>query len=177
MLKWYFIYAELTKIILKLLSTVSIFKNFFLALHLWHMEVPRLGVEWELQLPAYAIATATPDPSHVCDLHNSSWQCQILRPGIEPDSSCILVKFVNCWATMGTLTYFKYFKLEEFGEQQVQEGLSDLPLHSEGGHKSLLRKVPSLYLEERSIFVSKDRGVQRKVQMNRSSEFPPLRCV
>ena len=34
----------------------------FLRLHLWHMDVPRLGVESELQLPAYARATATPDP-------------------------------------------------------------------------------------------------------------------
>ena len=32
------------------------------------MEVPRLGVESELQLPAYATATATQNPSHVCDL-------------------------------------------------------------------------------------------------------------
>ena len=27
-----------------------------------HTEVPRLGVESELQLPAYTTATATPDP-------------------------------------------------------------------------------------------------------------------
>ena len=32
-----------------------------LGLHLWHMEDPRLGVELELQLPAYATATAMPD--------------------------------------------------------------------------------------------------------------------
>ena len=33
---------------------------FFISLgqHLWHMEVPRLGVESELQLLAYATATA-----------------------------------------------------------------------------------------------------------------------
>ena len=31
----------------------------FLELHLQHMEVPRLGVESELQLPAYTTATAT----------------------------------------------------------------------------------------------------------------------
>ena len=30
----------------------------FSGLHPWHMEVPRLGVQLELQLPAYAIATA-----------------------------------------------------------------------------------------------------------------------
>ena len=34
---------------------------FSLRLHLWHMEVPRLGVESELQLPAYTTATATRD--------------------------------------------------------------------------------------------------------------------
>ena len=32
------------------------------------MEVPRLGVELELQLPAYTTAIATQDPSHVWDL-------------------------------------------------------------------------------------------------------------
>ena len=31
----------------------------FLRLHLRHMEVPRVGVESELQLPAHATATAT----------------------------------------------------------------------------------------------------------------------
>ena len=46
--------------------------------HMWHIEVPRLWVESELQLEAYA--TAMQDPSHVCDLYHSSWQCQILNP-------------------------------------------------------------------------------------------------
>ena len=52
----------------------------FLGLHPWHMEVPRLGVESELLLPAHATATATLDLSHVCNLHRSSWQCRILKP-------------------------------------------------------------------------------------------------
>ena len=53
---------------------------FFLILwrHLWHMEVPGLGVELELQLLAYAKATATQDLSCFCDLCCSLWQCQIL---------------------------------------------------------------------------------------------------
>ena len=42
------------------------------------MAVPRLGVESELQLPAYT--PATQDPSRICDLHHSSRQCQILNP-------------------------------------------------------------------------------------------------
>ena len=40
---------------------VAFFFSFLLGPHWWHMEVPRLGVESELQLPAYA--TATRDPS------------------------------------------------------------------------------------------------------------------
>ena len=52
----------------------------FLGPHLWHMEVPRLGVQLELQLLTYTTATATSDPSCVCDLYHSSQQCQILDP-------------------------------------------------------------------------------------------------
>ena len=52
----------------------------FLGLHPWHMEIPRLGVESELQLPAYATAMAMWDPDHICDLHHSSWQHWILNP-------------------------------------------------------------------------------------------------
>ena len=52
----------------------------FLGPHPWHVEVPRLGVESELQLPAYTTATATPNPSHICNLHHSSWQCWIPNP-------------------------------------------------------------------------------------------------
>ena len=53
---------------------------FFLGPPLRHMEVPRLGVSSELQLPAYATATATLDPSHICDLHHSSRQRRSLNP-------------------------------------------------------------------------------------------------
>ena len=43
------------------------------------MEVPRLGVELELQLPGNTTATVTQDLSCVYDLHCSSSQCQILN--------------------------------------------------------------------------------------------------
>ena len=43
---------------------------FFLGPHPRHMEVPRLEVEWELQLLAYTTATAAQDPSRICDLHH-----------------------------------------------------------------------------------------------------------
>ena len=47
------------------------------------MEVPRVGVESELQVPAYTTATAAPDLSRICDLHHSSWQRQIFNPPRE----------------------------------------------------------------------------------------------
>ena len=70
-------------------------------LHLQPMEVPRLGVKSELQLLAYvtATATATPDPSHLCNLHHSSqqgWNLNPLRrPGTRPKSPWTLVSFMT----------------------------------------------------------------------------------
>ena len=64
----------------------------FLGLHLQHMGVPRLGVELELQLPAYTTAIATPDPRLVCNTHHSSRQPWILKPLIEAkDRTCVLL--------------------------------------------------------------------------------------
>ena len=64
------------------------------------MEVPRLGVKLELQLPAYATAIATPD------LHRNSWKCWILNPLSKVrDRICILMytSWVHYpWATSET---------------------------------------------------------------------------
>ena len=75
---------------------LSLFLLFFfpgyLGPHLWHMEVLRLGIESELQLPAYTTATATCNLSHVCDLYPTSWQHQILNPLSEArGGTCILM--------------------------------------------------------------------------------------
>ena len=40
----------------------------FLGLYLTHMEIPRLGVESEVQLLAYATATAMPDMRCICTM-------------------------------------------------------------------------------------------------------------
>ena len=71
--------------ITSLFNTLFSFFFFFLYLrpHPWHMEVPRLGVEWEQQMLAYTTATTTQDPSHIFDLHHSSQQCRILNPWRE----------------------------------------------------------------------------------------------
>ena len=63
----------------------------FLEPHLQHMELPRPGIESELQWPAYATATAMPVLSHICKLHCSLWPHQIPNPLSKArDQTCIL---------------------------------------------------------------------------------------
>ena len=80
---------------------IYLFIYLFLGLHLQHMEVPKLGVELELQLPA----TATAYLSCVLDLHRSSWLCWILNPlskAREPASSWTLCRVLNPPSHKGT---------------------------------------------------------------------------
>ena len=83
----------------KLLGLKHLIFFSFLGVHLWHMEVPRLGVKSELQLPAYAIATATQDPSRVCNLYHSSCNAGSLthwaRSVIKPEMSWFVVGFIS----------------------------------------------------------------------------------
>ena len=56
------------------------------------MEVPRLGVESELELLAYTTVIAMRDLSLVCNLHYSSWQYPVLNTLSEArDQTCILM--------------------------------------------------------------------------------------
>ena len=77
----------------------------FSGLHPQHMEVPRLGVKSELQLPAYTPATAMWDTSCTCNLHYSSWQHRILNPPSEVRHQTRILMDTSqvcyCWATMG----------------------------------------------------------------------------
>ena len=81
----------------------------FLGPHLRHMDVPRLGVESELQLLAYTTATATLDLSCVFDLYHSSQHLPILNPLSKArDGTPIPVNTSQVhypWATMGTPMY------------------------------------------------------------------------
>ena len=89
----------------------------FSGLHPRHMEVPGLGVQSELHLPAYTIATAMPDLSHICDLYHSSRQCWILNPLSKTRNlTCILM--VPSWirfycAVKGTHLNFFFFFITE----------------------------------------------------------------
>ena len=62
------------------------------------MEVPRLEVKSELQLPAYVTATATQDPSCFFDLYHSSRQRQILNPQSEA-RDCTHIFMVASWVS------------------------------------------------------------------------------
>ena len=97
---------------------------FFLELHSWHMEVPRLGVELEPKLPAYVTATALQDPSHVCNLCCSSRQHWILsalseagdRAQILMDTSWVLdtdpkweLPLKKCYGSTCDIWKFQHF--------------------------------------------------------------------
>ena len=53
-----------------------------------------------------ATATATPDLRHVCDLHHSLQECQILN-SLNKVMDSSQIRF--CWATMGTLMFLKFW--------------------------------------------------------------------
>ena len=92
---------------------------FLLGPHMQHMELPRLGVELELQLPAYTTATATRDRSCVCELHHSSQQQRrILNPPSEArdrtHNLTVPSQISFCCATTGTPSspfYNQYLKV------------------------------------------------------------------
>ena len=104
-------YQILQFMLLQVFSFFSFSFSFcFLGPHPRHMEVPSLGVQSELQLLAYVTYTATPDLSHVFDLHHSSRQCQTHSPVSKArDRTCnLMVPSRNLfhWAMSGNTLFF-----------------------------------------------------------------------
>ena len=109
------------------------------------------GVESELQLLVYTTATATSDPSHLCDLHHSSWQRRILNPLskardrtrnlMAPSQICF------CCVTMGTpfLSLYKESLKEKSG------GLCSFPA---GELKDSERPLTHRATKEKTFFYS-----------------------
>ena len=62
-----------------------LFAFLFLGPHMRHMEVRRLGVELELQLPAKVTAPATQNRSCIRDLDHTLWQRWVLNPLSEAE--------------------------------------------------------------------------------------------
>ena len=91
-------------------STVDVLFFFgfpvFIGLNSQHMEVPRLGLQLELRLPASTTATSV--QSHICNLHHSSQERRILNPLCEArDWTYVLMDASGIhfrWATVGIPT-------------------------------------------------------------------------
>jgi len=123
---------------------------FLLGPLLQHMGVPRLGVESELQLPAYATATATWDLRCVCDPHHSSRQCQILNPLSKArDQTCILMDprwFVNHWDMKGTPRHLNFYTMISTAIPDLKNSAHDpLPIKPDSlpnGSECLLLRAP-----------------------------------
>ena len=62
--------------------------------------------------PSLHHSTAMPDPNHVCDLHHSPPQCQILKPLSKArDQTCVFTGtswVCYCWATVGTPVFLAF---------------------------------------------------------------------
>ena len=90
-------------------SFTFFFFFFFKGWQVQHTEVPRLGVELEPKLAAYATATAMPDLSCIFYLRHNLWQCQILYPLSEARDQTWILRDTNrlhfTWATLGTPSY------------------------------------------------------------------------
>ena len=101
-------------------------------MHPRQMQVPRLGVKLELQLPAFTIATETWDLSHICDLYDRSRQCRIFNPLSKArHHTCVLMdtSWVHyCWAirrTHGKKTPWKWrrkFQLGNWNHENISSG-------------------------------------------------------
>ena len=110
----------------------------FLGPHPRHMEVLRLGVKLELQLPDYTTAGAMRDSSRVCDLHHSSQQRRILSPLREArDQTCVLMDTNQIhfhWTTMGTpkvLFFWKWNCQPELCREDRMEMKSSIEMTTE----------------------------------------------
>ena len=75
----------------------------------------------------YATASTKPDPSCICNLHCSLWQCQILNPLSEardrsnPHPHRDNVRSLTCWATTGAPAFKSFDIKRKFNSSLQQE--------------------------------------------------------
>ena len=89
----------------------------FLKLHSWHMEIPRLGFEFELQLPAYAIATQDGiqgmSATHTTPHGNTRSLIHWVRPGIWTHILMDANRVCN-WLSHNGNSLFSLFLIDTF---------------------------------------------------------------
>ena len=144
---------------LAFIALLVLFFSFFLSF--FFRATPRLEVELELQLPSYA--TATPNPSHICNLRRSCVHTRSLIhwewPGIEPTSSWILVGCVpakSWWELLLVLfcliseVLCKMSTVDIAGTKQILPSQGQLPMND---------LFLWLVLLERILFQNRDWGL------------------
>ena len=115
----FLLYSYMIQLYMCFFLSLSFFLSFFLGPHLRLREVPRLGVESELQLTA--TATATRDLSHFCDLHHISWQHWILNPVSKTrDRTLILMDIVRFVSAKPTRELQEVFLMSAAHEQNLE---------------------------------------------------------
>ena len=90
---------------------------FLVRLYLQQMEIPRPGFKSELELPALVTATATWNPSCICDLYHSSGQMPdplSKAEEMEPTSSWMLAGFASSAPQWELPEIFMYYILQAF---------------------------------------------------------------
>uniref|UniRef100_A0A8D1JLB7 IFT52 GIFT domain-containing protein n=1 Tax=Sus scrofa TaxID=9823 RepID=A0A8D1JLB7_PIG len=122
------------------------------------MEVPRLGVESQLEPLAYARATATRDPSRVCNLHHSSRQRRILNPLSKDEITSEKLIGVKLWITAGPREKFTAAEFEVL-KKYLDGGGDILVMLGEGGESRFDTNINFL-LEEYGIMVNNDAVVR-----------------
>ena len=104
-------------------------------------------VELELQLAAYAPATATVGLSCICDLHHSSRQCWILNLlSRDRDPTCLLVGFISTeprWKDSNCFSYrvhnaVKTVHLSLTAEPTPSHPLGRVGLGTPGGRRRMI---------------------------------------
>ena len=107
------------------------------------MEVPRLGVKSELQLRPMPqpqqhriwAASVTYTKAH----GNTGSLIHWVRPGIEPASSWLLIRFLTHWATMAMLMELVFVSASfMFGEEGLARVGRDLSVWKQGNHSLCL---------------------------------------
>ena len=106
---------------------LSFFFFFFRAVPVAHGSSQARGWIGAVAAGLYTTATETQDPSHICNLHHSSWQRWILNSLSKArDQSHVLMgssRVHYCWAMTGTpILPFQYMVLGKLDMQKNESG-------------------------------------------------------
>ena len=103
------------------------------------MEVPRLVVKLELQLPVCAMGTVTPDPSHICDLHHGLPRHLILKPLSEARDQTHILMVLNPLSHSGNSWILYFYPLAQ--SVFYFQLLKNVPLPLDSDEESVVNQI------------------------------------